>query len=85
LAIYLQHRDTVAVVLTDMMMPIMDGPAMIHALMRINPTIRIIAASGLNANGGRTNPSGTGVKHFLTKPYTAGTLCTTLRMILDEK
>ena len=85
LAVYLQHRDTVAVVLTDMMMPVMDGPAMIHALTRINPTIKIIAASGLNANGGKSNPSGTGVKHFLTKPYTAGTLCTTLRMILDEK
>jgi PAS domain S-box-containing protein len=84
-AVYLQHRDTIAVVLTDMMMPVMDGPAMTHALTRINPTVKIIAASGLNANGGKTNPSGTGVKHFLTKPYTAGTLCTTLRMILDEK
>jgi len=84
-AIYLQHRDTIAVVLTDMMMPVMDGPALIHALTRIDPTIKIIAASGLNANGGKSNPSGTGVKHFLTKPYTAGTLCTTLRMILGEK
>ena len=85
IAIYLQHRDTIAVVLTDMMMPVMDGPAMIHALTRINPTVKIIAASGLNANGGKANPSGIGVKHFLTKPYTAGILCTTLRMILDEK
>jgi hypothetical protein len=28
--------------------------------------------------------SGDGVKHFLTKPYTAGTLLKTIRTILDE-
>ena len=49
-AIYAQHKNEIAVVLTDMMMPIMDGPATIHALMRINPAVKIIAASGLNAN-----------------------------------
>ena len=83
-AVYLAHRDEVAVVLTDMMMPVMDGPAMIHALMRINPEIKIIATSGLNANGGLTKVSEIRIKHFLTKPYTAGTLLKTLRAILDE-
>jgi len=84
LGIYLQYKDDIAVVLTDMMMPVMDGPAMIHALVRINPAIKIIAASGLKANSGAATESGTGVKHFLTKPYTAGTLLKKLRMILDE-
>jgi PleD family two-component response regulator len=36
-AVYAQHKNEIAVVLTDMMMPVMDGPATIHALMRINP------------------------------------------------
>ena len=83
-AIYAQHKNEIAVVLTDMMMPVMDGPATIHALMRINPAVKIIAASGLNANGGVAKASGAGVKHFLTKPYTAGTLLKTMRAILDE-
>jgi len=83
LAIYLQHKNEIAVVLIDMMMPVMDGPAAIHALTRINPAIKIIAASGLNANGGVAKVSGAGVKHFLTKPYTAGTLLKTIRAILD--
>jgi CheY-like chemotaxis protein len=83
-AVYLAHRKEVAVVLTDMMMPVMDGPAMIHALMRINPEIKIIATSGLNANGGLTKVSEVRIKHFLTKPYTAGTLLKTLRAILEE-
>ena len=84
LAIYAEHKNEIAVVLTDMMMPILDGPSTIQALMRINPRIKIVAASGLNANGGVPKARGSGVKHFLTKPYTAGTLLKTLRAILDE-
>jgi CheY-like chemotaxis protein len=76
--------NEIAVVLTDMAMPIMDGPATIRALKQINPAVKIIAASGLNANGGVAKVSGAGVKHFLTKPYTAATLLRTMRAILDE-
>jgi PAS domain S-box-containing protein len=83
-AIYAQHRHEIAVVLTDMMMPIMDGPATIRALTKINPGVKIITASGLNANAEVAKASGMGIKHFLTKPYTAATLLKTMRAILDE-
>jgi YesN/AraC family two-component response regulator len=82
--VYLKHQTKIAVVLTDMMMPVMDGPAMINALMRINPLVKIIAASGLKANDSVAKAAGGGVKHFLTKPYTAGMLLKTMRAILDE-
>jgi nitrogen-specific signal transduction histidine kinase len=36
-ALYAQHKDEVKVVLTDMMMPYMDGPATIRALQKLNP------------------------------------------------
>jgi PAS domain S-box-containing protein len=84
-AVYAQHQHEIAVVLTDMMMPVMDGPATIHALKEINPLVKIVAASGLNSNGGEAKISGVGINHFLTKPYTAGTLLKTIRAILDEK
>jgi CheY-like chemotaxis protein len=84
LSVYVQHRKEIAVVLTDMMMPVLDGPATISALLRINPAVKIIAASGLNANGGIVKTSGSGIKHFLTKPYTAGTLLKAIRAILIE-
>jgi PAS domain S-box-containing protein len=82
-ALYLARRNEIAVVLTDMMMPVMDGRATIHALMRINPEIKIVAASGLKANGESAKVSVPGVKYFLAKPYTAGTLLKTIRKILD--
>jgi two-component system, cell cycle sensor histidine kinase and response regulator CckA len=84
-AIYAQHKNEIAVVLTDMMMPIMDGTAVIRALRKINPKVKMIAASGLTANGSVAKVSDAGVKHFLTKPYTAGTLLKEIRATLDEK
>jgi PAS domain S-box-containing protein len=84
LPIYLANQEAIAVVLTDMMMPVMDGPATIRALMRLNPAIKIIAATGLNANGTSARVAETRVKHYLTKPYTAETLLYTLHDILEE-
>ncbi|HYF35599.1 MAG TPA: response regulator, partial [Prosthecobacter sp.] len=79
-AVYAQHRKSVDVVLTDMMMPIMDGATTIEVLRRMNPDVKIIAASGLNANGGIARATAMGVKHFLTKPYTAQRVLTTLKL-----
>ncbi len=84
LSVYTEHKNEIAVVLTDMMMPIMDGLSMIHVLLRMNPAVKIIAASGLTTNGNLAKSSELNVKHFLTKPYTAETLLTTLRTTLDE-
>ena len=83
--VYVQHQDRIEAVITDMMMPIMGGQAMIHALTRINPDIKIIATSGLSINGGAINESGALFKHFLIKPYTAETLLNALRNVLGEK
>ena len=83
-ATYAQHQKKIAVVLTDMMMPVMDGRATIHALKQINPAVKIIAASGLTANADAAIAAGVGVKHFLSKPYTAETLLKMLREVLDD-
>ncbi len=83
LAVYVQRRNEISVVLTDMMMPVMDGAATIQALRRINPKVKIIAASGLGTNGG-TLKAGADIRHFLTKPYTAQLLLNALRSILHE-
>jgi PAS domain S-box-containing protein len=81
---YALQRDEVAVVLTDMMMPVMDGPALIAALRRINPQVRIIGASGLNANGSTARAAAVGVKHFLPKPYSADALLAMIRHVLRD-
>ena len=80
LGMFRQHKDEIAVVLTDMMMPIMDGLTAIQSLKAIDPDVRIIAASGVKTETQRTKASDAGAKHFLAKPYTAKAM---LR-ILDE-
>ena len=84
IAIYAQNRDTIKAIVTDMAMPVMDGPATIRALFKINPQVKIIAATGLKTEGSEAKALNAGVKHFLVKPYTASTLLKTLRSVLDE-
>lgn len=84
-AIYAMEKENISVVLTDMMMPLMDGPATIQVLMRMNPKVRIIAASGLNADGTIARASNLGAQYFLPKPYTAITLLQMLKQVVGEK
>jgi len=81
-ALYAQHRDEVAVVLTDMMMPFMDGPATIRALQKMNPHVRVVAASGLGGSEKAAEASALGVRLFLPKPYTAEKLLNALADVL---
>ncbi|HSH93363.1 MAG TPA: response regulator [Roseimicrobium sp.] len=84
-SIYARHQAEVAVVITDMMMPVMDGPATIQILLRLNPKLKIIGASGISTNGKITQASGLGVKHFLPKPFTAETLLKALKEVISER
>jgi len=81
-ALYAQRRDEVALVLTDMMMPFMDGAATIRALQKINPRVRIIAASGLGVGDKAAEATAAGVQMFLPKPYTAEKLLKALAEVL---
>lgn len=82
LAVYSEKGGEIDVVLTDMMMPLMDGASMIQALRRINPGVRIIASSGLNVAGMVSRAAEVGVHTFLAKPYTTETLLKTLQGVL---
>jgi nitrogen-specific signal transduction histidine kinase/ActR/RegA family two-component response regulator len=84
LSIYVQNRDEIAVVLTDMMMPIIDGYSTIQALMRINSQVKIIAASGLASHDMVSKAMSAGVKHFIPKPYSAETLLQTLAEAIGD-
>ena len=83
-ALYAQHKDEIKVVLTDMMMPYMDGPATIRALQKLNPRVKVIASSGLAENVRLAEAAGGAVSKFLSKPYTAEKLLETIAEVLKE-
>lgn len=71
IALYARYKDSIAVVITDMMMPVMDGAATIRALRRISPHAKIIASSGFMEDAKIAQFVGDGIEAFLHKPYTA--------------
>jgi PAS domain S-box-containing protein len=78
-----QHDCRIAVVVMDMMMPRLDGPATIKALMKINPEICIIGTSGISDYAATARALGAAA--FVPKPYTADTLLTVLKEALDAR
>ncbi len=77
-------EHAVDAVLTDMMMPVMDGAETSAYLEEHHPRIPIIASSGLATHIDRDEAPGMGISAFLAKPYTTTTLLRTLRRVLDE-
>ena len=77
-----QHHGAISVVVTDMMMPFMDGPATIRALHKLDPAIKVIAVSGLMENKNRAGVADTDSTLFLQKPYTTEQLLHALREAL---
>jgi CheY-like chemotaxis protein len=82
LAAFSQSRDKVQVVLTDMMMPLMNGPAMIHALRSLDPRLSILGMSGLLELQGGKGLEQVELSAVLAKPFTAGELLRVLRATL---
>ncbi|MEI9998700.1 MAG: PAS domain S-box protein [Verrucomicrobiota bacterium] len=82
-AIYAQQKDKISAILTDLSMPVMDGRATIYALLKINPKAKIIAMSGMDESESVAKASTAGIKHFISKPYTAATLLKALRSMRE--
>jgi PAS domain S-box-containing protein len=82
IALFAQHREEIRVVLTDVMMPYMDGPATIRAIRTLSPEVKIIVSSGLKANSKATEAANEGANSFLSKPYTADKLLNAVAEVL---
>lgn len=79
------RRDEIAVVLADLAMPIMDGPAMIVALRSIEPAVRVVASSGLADGDLMGRARAAGIDATVPKPYTAESLLLALARVLAER
>jgi CheY-like chemotaxis protein len=84
IALYVDHRDEIDLVITDMIMPVINGPALIAALRAINPQVEVLAMSGLDAEANEEKHGSAGVSAFLQKPFSADRLLSLLRPLLPE-
>ncbi len=83
LALYTQNRENIAAVLTDVMMPVMDGAAMMRVLKRLDNEVKVIATSGLEQDARLEELKQMGIRAFIPKPFTADKVLITLRGVLD--
>jgi two-component system, cell cycle sensor histidine kinase and response regulator CckA len=84
IALYAEQQKDISLVLTDMLMPSMDGITTIRTLKKINPNVKIIAISGLASSDKVNSAYDMGVKAFLTKPYTANQILQIIKVALHE-
>ncbi|ARV59543.1 hypothetical protein BZZ01_13695 [Nostocales cyanobacterium HT-58-2] len=83
-SLYALHKNEISVVLMDIQMPALDGLSTIRILQKMNPSVKIIAISGLESNREALNAVGTALKAFLSKPYIIRELLTTIKHVLTE-
>jgi PAS domain S-box-containing protein len=84
-ALYAQRLTEIALVLTDMSMPFLDGIGTIRALRRLNPQVKIIAMSGLLSPEQTTDLKNLNVNNILTKPFSAENLLRTISAVLHKQ
>lgn len=83
-ALVAQDPGKIQLVLTDMMMPFMDGLALVRVLKRMDPNFKVIVASGFGEGDKISELTALGVQSFLAKPYSAKDLLNAVHEALTK-
>jgi PAS domain S-box-containing protein len=81
--IFVRQHAAIAAVISDMVMPGMDGPALVRILQQIDPGVRIIGMSGFAERIGPGSRSQWNLPLSLTKPFTAERLLLAVHELLQ--
>ncbi len=79
LEVFAARPREVELVVTDVMMPVLDGLKLARALRRLDPRVRVIACSGLDPAGRAGEIEAGFVAEFLNKPYEPHALLAAIR------
>lgn len=80
-----RHQGNIKLILTDMMMPYMDGAATIQAIRKLDATVNIVVVSGLLSNEKTMEIAGLGVQGYVAKPFTTEKLLKLINDILNRE
>jgi PAS domain S-box-containing protein len=78
---YRQNQNEIRLVVTDIMMPNLDGIALIRHLKALNPELKVIALSGVFTH--EENSLEIGADSFLGKPFELDTLISRIKGLLS--
>lgn len=77
-----QHRDEIKLVISDLMMPHMDGLALVRALREKRSNVKTIIITGLGEENRMSEAKAAGADAVLNKPFTAEQLLINIRQLL---
>jgi PAS domain S-box-containing protein len=83
LDIYRRERERIGLVILDLGMPGMGGRACISELLKIDPDVKIVVASGYVSESATASAKEMGARAYLVKPYRVASLLRTVRQALD--
>ena len=63
------HKDTIHLLVTDVVMPNMDGPTLVREVKKLRPDMAVIFMSGYAEEAFRRNDEKAEELHFLPKPF----------------
>jgi CheY-like chemotaxis protein len=85
LEIYKQERNSIALVVLDLIMPEMGGRPCLVEILKLNPEARVLIASGYAGDLPATESLQIGAKGFVGKPFKMNELLQQVRRVLDAK
>ncbi len=80
--IFAAHACKIKAVLTDVLMPFLDGVALCRSLRKMDPLVKLIVSTGEEEPSRRSELEALRVHGFLAKPYGAEVLLETLATVL---
>ncbi|HZZ57056.1 MAG TPA: ATP-binding protein [Opitutaceae bacterium] len=78
-----EQRDAIRLVITDLMMPEMDGITLVSRLRRLLPPVKYIGVSGLDPNQRAESLAQAGFAEMLAKPYELAALTAAVNRALE--
>jgi CheY-like chemotaxis protein len=84
LEIFQQDYDDIDVVMTDVVMPCMNGLELAHAVRTIKPEVKLIICSGSLGDAAKLTAHQLGVDAILPKPWMGSQVLACVGAVLDE-
>jgi PAS domain S-box-containing protein len=84
LSLFVQHRKEIDVVLTDLVMPVMNGLMLARTLRKIDAKVKVIVSSARDSDYNPDELKDIGIQESLTKPYNREVLLRTIDRVLHK-
>jgi two-component system cell cycle sensor histidine kinase/response regulator CckA len=79
-----KERSRISLVILDLIMPEMGGTECLKELLKIDPQVKVLVASGYSADASVKETIQMGAKGFVNKPFRVKDLLSEVRKVLDE-